>query len=1196
SEQDFNALRLELGSQQQPFTVLHLGDVVANQGLSETPTQQEQEKLSKWLDLLKSAGNNFYFVPGDKDWANSGEGGLKAVKQLEKYLEGQTGRKNVVLQQKGCPGPEIIDLGHNLRIIAINSQWWMHPNQKPEEPETACGVLSRQEFVEELNDAIDDAGNRNILIVGHHPVMSYGIYGGEMSLKKHLFPLSDHNPNNRVPLPVLGTIYTAYRQNVGTPRDMANFRYQQFINDMTLVLQQHESVVYASGHEYSLQLLKSAENNYHLISGSVAAKEHVEKGKETLFRASKKGFSKLEYYADGRVVVKFYTFDTGGIKEAYAATAFRSACSGQDEKGVPVNTQFVPCLEVPSGEVAVYPSGTATMAAGPQYKANGFERYFLGDLYRDTWINPVEIEYLRLDTVYGGLTPVGTGGGRQTKSLRLKGANGRRYVFRSVNKDPEKALPPELRNTFIEEIVQDMTATGHPYGAMVVSSLLDSTKLLHAQPRLYVLPDHPDLGIYRKEFAGMMGILEENPDDPKPNVEGFGGAEDVKRTFNVLRQTYKDNDYQFDDRAYAKARAFDIWIGDWGRHEDNWKWAGYKQNNGDYVYEPIPRDRDHAFSRWNGLFPTLATKRWAIPGVANFSYDIKDIYSLSWPPRHLDRVVLTSLNREDWQQIARELQASMTDATIDAAVAEMPDAARSVSGEEIKQKLKNRRSQLPQALDAYYLLLSKQVDVIGSNKHEYFLVERQPEGTVRVRVYKKSKDEKVPKGEALFDRTFVRGETDEIRLYGFDGQDIFNITGETGSSIRVRVIGGEGQDEIRDESQVKSLRKQTIVYDNTSTTLTKSSETKVRLSDENGVNNYDRNAFEYDVVRVHPALFYNRSDGLGASVEVGREKQGFRKPDFKHYYGLQIRGSTNGLFTLTFNSTWRQLFGKWDGGFEAQYGNYFAYYDFFGLGNNTRKHDMLFDADFYRARYRGFNGGVFLNRRFLKQSHFRIAPLYERYNTDFARGSFLDVTETPIDVVEDRYQEFGSLKAEIDLDLRDKRLLTRRGVRIFASHTSYTRLNEDKDNFGLTEGFVEYAGTARIGIPVTLLVKGGGGKNYGDDLPFYKYTSLGLQNNLRGYVRNRFTGDASLFLNTELRLHLGQVKSQFLPFYYGLIGFYDKGRVWYKGNSPTGWHDGYGGGFYLSPVSEKYTLSALLQHSEEENILIQVAAGFRIDQ
>jgi hemolysin activation/secretion protein len=127
-------------------------------------------------------------------------------------------------------------------------------------------------------------------------------------------------------------------------------------------------------------------------------------------------------------------------------------------------------------------------------------------------------------------------------------------------------------------------------------------------------------------------------------------------------------------------------------------------------------------------------------------------------------------------------------------------------------------------------------------------------------------------------------------------------------------------------------------------------------------------------------------------------------------------------------------------------------------------------------------------------------------------------------------------------------------------------------------------------------VKGGGAKNYGPDeaIPFYKLTSLGLAKNLRGYYRNRFTGDASLYYNSELRF-LGQSKNHFLPFYYGLLGFYDQGRVYYNGSSPGGWHTGYGGDFYLAPVVEKLAFSVSYQVSEE-NSFIQFGLGFRIDK
>jgi hemolysin activation/secretion protein len=170
-------------------------------------------------------------------------------------------------------------------------------------------------------------------------------------------------------------------------------------------------------------------------------------------------------------------------------------------------------------------------------------------------------------------------------------------------------------------------------------------------------------------------------------------------------------------------------------------------------------------------------------------------------------------------------------------------------------------------------------------------------------------------------------------------------------------------------------------------------------------------------------------------------------------------------------------------------------------------------------------------------------------------------------------------------------------VRLRAQNDTYRQLSGAKSTFGLVQGFGEYYGTARLLVPVTLVLKGGGARNYGPaaDIPFYKLTSLGLRENLRGYYRNRFTGDASLYANTELRLALGQVKNGFLPFYYGVFGFYDQGRVYYQGSSPGGWRAGYGAGFYLAPVVETLAFSLSYQKSAE-NTLLQFGLGFRIDR
>ena len=51
-------------------------------------------------------------------------------------------------------------------------------------------------------------------------------------------------------------------------------------------------------------------------------------------------------------------------------------------------------------------------------------RVFFGGSWREDWITAIRVRKLDLSTFDGGLTPVRRGGGQQTKSLRLKSANG----------------------------------------------------------------------------------------------------------------------------------------------------------------------------------------------------------------------------------------------------------------------------------------------------------------------------------------------------------------------------------------------------------------------------------------------------------------------------------------------------------------------------------------------------------------------------------------------------------------------------------------------------------------------------------------------------------------------------------------------------------------------------------------------------
>ncbi|GEO02777.1 hypothetical protein AAE02nite_04410 [Adhaeribacter aerolatus] len=1197
-EASLTAFQQELSKQKNPFTVVHLGDIAANQGLG------KKEKLTTdKLDLLLQLTNtnplgNMYFVPGDKDWDNSGPDGLSDVKRLEEYLSRNLNRKQVLLPGQGCPGPEIIDIGSGLRIIALNTQWWMHPHKKPTEPDTDCKINTREDFLEELEDAIAEAGNRNILLVGHHPIISNGMYGGRMPLRKHLFPFADRNPANRVPLPILGSFYAAFRQNVGTPRDMANPDYQAFKQKMERLLKENPPVIYAAAHDYNLQLNYS-EENYHLVSGSFVQQDFVGKNALSLVNEAKTGFSKLTYYTSGKVTSTFYTFTKSGLQELATKVLFTSACQPAENKQIPVNPSFGPCITAlgtnpeKNNIPAAKPKSFATVIPGPEYKASGFKKFFLGELYRKSWTQPVKLPYFHLGQNPQNLSLLRTGGGLQTKTLRLQAPNKKQYVFRSVTKEPIGVVPPELRYTAITDLLQEINPTTQPYGALVASKLLDATDILHARPELYVLADDPAFGPLRDEYKNLIGFLEERPGDSEDSKTFFGESDDIKKSYRFFRQLFQDHDNRLDVQAYGRARAFDIFIGDTDRHADNWRWAEY-QNGNQRLYRPIPRDRDQAFSRWEGLFFWLADREWASLSIQNFDEELGGITSLTWTARHLDRLLLTSLNKQDWLNLATYLQNKMTDQVIHEAIAQLPPEIIPTDGQEIGRRLKARRERLPQALEAYYKLLARYVDVVGSNKNEYFKVERLPDASVRVQVFEKDKTTNQEEGKPYFDRTFYKNETKEIRLYAFDGKDVVTISGEVPTSIRVRVIGGYGNDSIQDASKVRrSLRGNTLIYDNSDTKLALGPASRNRTADKPNINQYNRQAFEYNTYNPSGSLLYNKSDGLGITFGINYKRQRFRKPDYGSLYGVNFRATQFGNLQLTTDFTWRQALGNWDAGTFVDIGRNFPFYNFFGLGNNTFKNENLYDDNYYVARFSGLVSHVYLQRQFFRRSYFRIGPRYETFSSRITPGSFIEENTGPQGDLAD--QQLAGASAIFNLDLRDKPIFTQKGLRLYASHQSFRRLQDSKDYFGISQGFLDYYATARLGLPITLALRLGGAKNYGENLPFYKYTTLGLLQNLRGFVQNRFSGDASAYLNSELRFHIGQVNNSFLPFRYGLLTFYDQGKVWYQGEAAGGWHRGYGGGFYIAPFTERFTFSTLIQHSREENILFQFGAGFRFD-
>ncbi len=144
--------------------------------------------------------------------------------------------------------------------------------------------------------------------------------------------------------------------------------------------------------------------------------------------------------------------------------------------------------------------------------------------------------------------------------------------------------------------------------------------------------------------------------------------------------------------------------------------------------------------------------------------------------------------------------------------------------------------------------------------------------------------------------------------------------------------------------------------------------------------------------------------------------------------------------------------------------------------------------------------------------------------------------------------------------------------------------------FGNEHGYGKVSGEVRTYIPLVtsrysrLALRLGGEKIWGD-YPFYEAAFLGGSTSLRGYDRQRFAGDASLYAGSELRLYFGTFKF-LVPVMYGPLAFAETGRVFLDGEDSSAWHSSAGGGLWFGCIESRYSASISFAHGFDDGRLM----------
>jgi hypothetical protein len=196
------------------------------------------------------------------------------------------------------------------------------------------------------------------------------------------------------------------------------------------------------------------------------------------------------------------------------------------------------------------------------------------------------------------------GGGGQTKSLRLENKDEQQWVLRSIEKDPSKVIPEVVKMQLAVDVAQDQMSAYLPWAALSVPRLAEAAGIYHTNPRIVYLTKDPRLGPYKDDVWEGLYLFEERPEGNRKDVESFGRSRNIIGTPDMFDEILDDHDNQVDQEHFLKCRLFDVYIGDWDRHEDQWRWAGFNQGDGT-VYRAVPRDRDQTFFLNEGVLPGI---------------------------------------------------------------------------------------------------------------------------------------------------------------------------------------------------------------------------------------------------------------------------------------------------------------------------------------------------------------------------------------------------------------------------------------------------------------------------------------------------------------------------------------------------------------------------------------------------------------
>lgn len=1133
-------LKKELKKASKNSTVLFLGDNIYEKGMpkKEHPNRKRAElRLNAQIAIVEDFKGTTIFIPGNHDYYSNG---IKGLKRQQDYINKKLG-KDSFLPKNGCP-LEKINISDDTILLIVDTQWYLEDWNKNPTMNDDCELKTRDKFFDEFEGLIKKNADKTVLIALHHPMFSNGNHGGQSSFKQQFYPF-----HTKIPLPIIGTIANVLRKTSGiSPQDMNNPFYLELKKRIVTISQKAPKAIFISGHEHNLQYIVK-DNKPQIVSGAGSKINPVRTINGSKFSYGGLGYAKVEVYKNGASQVFFYKEAFNKQDLIYSTQIYESDL----KKQLTTYPESFPAYK----KASIYSEKEVTKS--------GIFKLFWGNHYRKYYGTQINAKTVVLDTLMGGLTPIRKGGGNQSKSLRLEDKNGREFVMRALRKSAtqyiqavafkDQYIEGQFDNTYTENLLLDIYTTAHPYTPFVIGDLASAVDILHANPTLYYVPKQKALKHFNNDFGNELYMIEERATSGHDKVASFGYSNEIISTDDLLKKLRKTDNNILDENSYIRARLFDMLIGDWDRHEDQWRWATFEKENKN-IYKPVPRDRDQAFSKNDGFILGFLTR--AIPALKLMQVYDEDIRSVKWfnlEPYPLDMALLKTSTYKNWESQINFIQKKLTSEIIEKAFKNIPDEVNDETITEIKTKLKGRLQQLDKIGKIYYKHLAKFAVITGTDKDNWFDIERLKNGVTSVKIYNIKNNKK---GSKISEKHYLKKETKEIWVYGLDDKDVFNVTGSKKEVIPLRIIGGQNNDEYTIENG-----KKVTVYDykTKKNTFTKNNG-RTKLTNNYNTNTYNYKKIKYSQNQLIPSVGSNPDDGVKIGVKNIFTVYGFERNPFTQLHSLNAGYYfANKGFDIEYDAEFANIFSNWNFLVESKFTSSNYSINHFGFGNETTNFEDDFGEDYHRVRFSTYAMSPTLKWIGRLGATLKLGATFESNEIEGTQNRFINT----LDYTLDNRKNFAGLRVLYNYENYDNRVFPTLGMHFSIATGWKTNIKNIEENHAfLTPSFgINYKLNPKGTIVLASKLKSN--IIIGTNFEFYNAANLGGLDGLRGYRNQRFTGNSSFYQNSDLRFTVRNVKTELVPLQLGFFTGFDYGRVWHKNENSNDWKTSYGGGFWL---------------------------------